>query len=178
MVKQAPKLTAEEIARKKAENLARAATIREQNKKKWEEATKKNEEIARERRRAETEAVEARIEQKVRERGENREGVVNRIDPALHHNIVSDLRSEITLLREQLKNQGSNNLAGTISGGAEEPIYSEPIDQISIASSSGTEYSEPWQDRDIEIGKAFEVEFGTSKCRNANRAVSTTAISA
>lgn len=162
VVKQTPKLTSEEQARKKAENLARAATIREQNKKKWEEAAKKNEEIARERRRAEAEAVKARIEQKAKERGESREGVVNGIDPALHHNIVSDLRSEIAILREKLKNQGINNLAGTLGGGggAEEPIYSKPIDTISMASSV-TEYSEPWQDPDTEIGEAFETEFST-----------------
>nr|WP_172683494.1 hypothetical protein [Rickettsia monacensis] len=104
VVKQVPILTAEEQARKKAENLARAATIREQNKKKWEEAAKKNEEIARERRRAEAEAVRARIEQKVKERGEDRGSVVMGIDPALHHNIVSELRSEIASLRKQLKN--------------------------------------------------------------------------
>lgn len=84
------------------------------------------------------------------------------IDPALHHNIVSDLRSEIASLREQLKNQGSSNLAGTLGVGTEEPIYSKPIDTISMASSS-TEYSEPWQDPDIEIGEAFETEFKTSK---------------
>ena len=160
VVKQPPKLTTEEIARKKAENLARAATIREQNKKKWEETAKKNEEIARERRKAEAEAVKARLEQKAKERGENREGVVNGIDPALHHNIVSDLRSEIANLREQLKNQGSNNLAGILGGGSEEPIYSKPIDTISMASSV-TEYSEPWQDPDTEIGEAFETEFST-----------------
>ena len=47
VVKQATKLSEQEIARKKAENLAKAATIREQNKKQWEEAAKKNEEIAR-----------------------------------------------------------------------------------------------------------------------------------
>ncbi|XLM34589.1 MAG: hypothetical protein QFX12_07365 [Rickettsia africae] len=137
VVKQLPKLTSEEQARKKAE-------------------------IARERRRAEVEAVKARIEQKAKERGENREGVVNGIDPALHHNIVSDLRSEIALLREQLKNQGINNLAGTLGGGAEEPIYSKPIDTISMASSV-TEYSEPWQDPDTEIGEAFETEFSMQK---------------
>jgi outer membrane autotransporter protein len=160
VITQAAKLTAEEIAQKKAENLARAATIREQNKKKWEEAARKNEEIARERRRAEAEAVKARIEQKAKERGENREGVVMGIDPALHHNIVSDLRSEIALLREQLKNQNGNNLAGTIGGRTEEPIYSKPIDTISMASSV-TEYSEPWQDPDTLIGETFEAECST-----------------
>ena len=41
VVKQAPKLTEQDIARKKAENLARSATIREQNKKQWEEAARK-----------------------------------------------------------------------------------------------------------------------------------------
>lgn len=149
VITQAAKLTAEEIAQKKAENLARAATIREQNKKKWEEAAKKNEEIARERRRVEAEAVKARIEQKAKEGGENREGVVNGIDLALHHNIVSDLRSEIALLREQLKNldSGNSNLAVILGGGSEEPIYSKSIDTISMASSV-TEYSEPWQDPD------------------------------
>ena len=160
VVKQAPKLTEQDIARKKAENLARAATIREQNKKKWEEATKKNEEIARERRRAEAEAVKARLEQKRRERGVTTEHVVNGIDPALHHNIVSDLRSEIALLREQLKGLSSN--LGMNTGAAEEPIYSKPKDTISIASSV-TEYSEPWHDPDALIGEAFEDEFSTSK---------------
>ncbi len=102
VVKQAPILTAEEQAQKKAENLAKAATIREQNKKKWEEAAKKNEEMARERRQAEAEAVKERIEQKAKERGEYREGVVNGIDPVLHNNMVADLRQEISNLKEQL----------------------------------------------------------------------------
>ncbi|WP_032139743.1 hypothetical protein [Rickettsia tamurae] len=163
VVSETPILTAEEQARKKAENLARAATIREQNKKKWEESAKKNEEIARERRRAEAEVVKARIDQKAKEKGENRDGVVMGIDPALHHNIVSDLRSEIASLRRQLKNLGSTNLAGTTGNGLENPIYSNPMDTISIASSSVTEYSEPWQDPDIEIGEAFETEFIDNK---------------
>ena len=120
VVKQAPKLTEQEIARKKAENLARASTIREQNKKQWEEAAKKNEEIAREKRRVESEAVKARLEQKRRERGETTDSVSNGVDPAFHHNIVSDLRAEIAVLREQLKSL-SSNLAGTL-GATEEPI--------------------------------------------------------
>ena len=160
LVKQAPKLTEEEYARKKAENLARYATIREQNKKQWEEAAQKNEEIAREKRKAEAEAVKARLDQKRRERGDTTEHVVNGIDPALHHNIVSDLRSEIALLREQLKGLSSN--LGMNTGAAEEPIYSKPKDTISIASSV-TEYSEPWHDPDALIGEAFEDEFSTSK---------------
>ena len=160
IVKQAPKLTEQEIARKKAENLVRAATIREQKKKQWEEAAKKNEEIARERRRAEAEALKARLEQKRREGGETTEHVVNGIDPAFHHNIVSDLRSEIASLREQLKGL-SSNLGMNAAGAEEEPIYSEPLDTISIASSV-TEYSEPWQDPDAEIGEAFGAEFSTS----------------
>ncbi|WP_121543483.1 hypothetical protein [Candidatus Rickettsia colombianensi] len=135
-MKQSLILTTEEQARKKAENLARASSIREQNKKKWEEAVRKNEEIARERRRAEAEAVKARIEQKARERGEHRDGVVMGIDPALHHNIVSDLRSEIASLRKQLIDLGSTNVASTTGNGSGEPIYIKPIDTISIASSN------------------------------------------
>ncbi|MGI4753261.1 MAG: hypothetical protein ACRYE8_06015, partial [Janthinobacterium lividum] len=89
VVNLAPKLTDEEYARKKAENLARYATIREQNKKQWEEAAKKNEEVAREKRKAEAEAVKARIEQKRKERGENTESVVNGID---QHYITTSYR--------------------------------------------------------------------------------------
>ncbi|AFC70418.1 hypothetical protein [Rickettsia amblyommatis] len=44
----------------------------------------------------------------------------------------------------------------------EEPIYSKPIDVISIASGSSTQYEEPWSDPDIEIGEAFETEFSTT----------------
>ncbi|MGG2345029.1 hypothetical protein ACJKRE_07985 (plasmid) [Rickettsia amblyommatis] len=33
----------------------------------------------------------------------------------------------------------------------EEPIYSKPIDVISIASGSSTQYEEPWSDPDIEM---------------------------
>ncbi|ODA36639.1 hypothetical protein A8V33_04020 [Rickettsia sp. wb] len=107
VVRQTPKLTEEEIARKKAENLARYATIREQNKKQWEEAARKNEEIARERRRVEAEAVKARLEQKRKERGETTDSVINGVDPAFHHNIVTELRSEIAVLREQLSLNGN-----------------------------------------------------------------------
>lgn len=56
------------------------------------------------------------------------------IDPALHHNIVSDLRSEIASLRKQLIDLGSTNLARTTGNGSEEPIYSKPMDTISIIS--------------------------------------------
>ncbi len=45
---------------------------------------------------------------------------------------------------------------------SKEPIYSKPLDAISIARSS-TEYSEPWSDPDIEISEALKDEFSTSK---------------
>jgi tetratricopeptide (TPR) repeat protein len=140
MVKQTTILTTEETARKKAENLARAANIRAQNKKKWEEAARKNEEIARERRRAESEAVKDRIEQKARKRGKYRGGGVTEIDPVLHHHIVSELRSEIASLKEKLKNLGSN-VAGTLVSATE-----EPIDTISIASSGSSTLSQKFTD--------------------------------
>jgi len=38
----------------------------------------------------------------------------------------------------------------------EEDIYSKPADSISIASSSSTEYEEPWQGPDIYIGQALK----------------------
>jgi len=40
----------------------------------------------------------------------------------------------------------------------EEPIYSKPLDAISISSST-TEYSEPWQDPDDEIARVLGSEF-------------------
>ncbi|HJD63397.1 MAG TPA: hypothetical protein LFW14_07730, partial [Rickettsia endosymbiont of Degeeriella rufa] len=105
VVHQAAKLTEQEIARKKAENLAKAAKVREANQKKWEETARQNEEIARKRREAEAAVIKARIEEKRRERGEVTDSVINGVDPAFHHNIVTELRSEIASLREKIKNQ-------------------------------------------------------------------------
>lgn len=70
--------------------------------------------------------------------------------------LAEALRQSLALREKTLERRRAEDIF------SKEPIYSNPMDTMSIASSSSTEYEEP-SDPDTEIGEAFETEFSTSK---------------
>jgi len=92
-----------EIAKKIAANKEKAATLRKQKGAEWEENRKKIlAEVEVENQRRAAEAAKAIREQKAKENGSDSSIVIAGIDPVLHNSIVTDLRQEISSLKELL----------------------------------------------------------------------------
>jgi hypothetical protein len=103
-----------EIAKKKAENKEKAAKLRKQKEKEWAIKAKQIEaEVEIERQKRAAEHARAMRERKAKESSKDSSTVIAGIDPVLHNNIVTELRSEINSLKEQLSLNGNATAEGT-----------------------------------------------------------------